>query len=85
MKLIISKNSRKFLEKIPEKHAIQITRKIDRLLEYPLDSILLAGHDSIRRAKAGEYRIIFVIESDSLNILSIGKRNDGEVYKRINR
>ncbi len=38
-----------------------------------------------QRATAGEYRIIFGIEGDTLHVFIIGKRNDDEVYRKLRR
>ncbi|MHC1790907.1 type II toxin-antitoxin system RelE family toxin [Solidesulfovibrio sp.] len=35
-----------------------------------------------RRTDVGEYRIIYRVEGDVLLVPLIGKRNDGDVYKR---
>ena len=37
------------------------------------------------RADVGEYRIIYTVENDTLNVFVIGKRNDAEVYKKLKR
>ncbi len=37
------------------------------------------------RAKAGEYRIIYHLEGDVLFVRLIGKRNDDEAYRLIER
>ncbi|KHK00541.1 hypothetical protein NY78_4009 [Desulfovibrio sp. TomC] len=38
-----------------------------------------------RRADVGEYRIVYRVEDDVLLEPLIGKRNDGDVYKRLGR
>ncbi|WP_420811409.1 type II toxin-antitoxin system RelE family toxin [Moraxella equi] len=45
----------------------------------------LSGFPRLRRAKSGEYRIIFQIVEDviEIHILRVGKRNDDEVYKNL--
>jgi hypothetical protein len=32
---------------------------------------------------AGEYRVVFDVHDGVLRIIAIGKRNDGEVYRRL--
>ena len=75
------------LQKIPEKYARQIVAKIDLLAENTLSipSRQLAGHPTLRRIKSGEYRIIYTVENEVLeiHILRIGKRNDDEDYKSL--
>ena len=52
----------------------------------PHDSKQLKGSkDNNRRAYIGEYRIIYRVENEDLLVLVIGKRNDDEVYKILNR
>ena len=50
----------------------------------PPDSEWVTGFP-YRRADIGEYRIIYRVESDTLLIPLIGKRNDDDVYKRMKR
>ncbi|WP_267463708.1 type II toxin-antitoxin system RelE family toxin [Lonepinella koalarum] len=61
--------------------------KIDLLVENPLtlQSKQLTGYPTLRRIKSGEYRIIYQINNDILEILvlRIGKRNDAEVYRQL--
>jgi len=88
LKPILSKNSVAFLAKRPPKHARQITGKIIGLCEepHPPDSKLLHGSpEGYLRADVGEYRIIYLIEGDNLEVHLIGKRNDDEVYRRFAR
>lgn len=74
-----------FLRKIPAKHARQIMGKIEQLAEdqKSIPSKQLEGFPTLRRAKSGEYRIIYRIENGvvTLFVLRVGKRNDGEVYR----
>jgi mRNA interferase RelE/StbE len=81
----LSKKARLFLGKIPQKHAQQITKKIDQLAEDPnsLPSKQLQGFPQFHRIKSGAYRIIYRIENHilMLYIVRVGKRNDDEVYQ----
>jgi mRNA interferase RelE/StbE len=85
--LFISEDAGKFLEKIPHKHAQQIVGKLDKLAQDPesVPSLQLSGFPHLRRAKSGEYRMIYRINGEflELQILRIGKRNDGEVYRNL--
>lgn len=85
LKYSLTKNALAFLRKIPAKHAKQIMGKIEKLAEDPtsVPSVQLEGYPNLKRAKSGEYRMIFRLEKGlvTLLILRIGKRNDGEVYK----
>ena len=52
----------------------------------PHDSKLLKGSkDRNRRVDIGEYRAVYRVEGDSLLVLVVGKRNDDEVYKILDR
>lgn len=73
-----------FLEKIPEKHAGQIARKINALAADPKErpAYPLKGFSEYFRVKSGEYRFIYRIEGgEFLLVLIIGKRNDDEIYR----
>jgi mRNA interferase RelE/StbE len=48
------------------------------------DAVKLQGYP-FYRVDSGEYRIIYFVEKNILNIKIIGKRNDDEVYKRLQR
>lgn len=85
--IILAKGVERFLESIPQKHAHQIVKKIDLLACDPtqVPTLQLSGFPHLKRAKSGEYRIIFQIVENviEVHILRIGKRNDDEVYKNL--
>lgn len=89
MDLILSKDAEKFISKLASKQSKQIVIKIMELRNSGIthDSIKLKGsYDAIYyRADVGEFRIIYQIEEDSLQILCVGKRNDDEIYNRFKR
>lgn len=88
LKINLSKQAVKFLEKAHSKHAKQIARKLIELQEnpFPHDSIQLKGkYSELFRTDVGEYRIIYFTEEDTIFVTIIGKRNDGEVYKMLTR
>ncbi len=86
LKVNFSRQAAKFIKKLPIKHAKQIAIKITELRNhpYPQDSIKLKGY-SYYRVSIGEYRLIYCVEVDVLEILLIGKRNDDQVYKELKR
>ena len=49
----------------------------------PTDAERLKGYDH-SRVTVGEYRIIFDVRDSVLRVVAIGKRNDDEVYRRLN-
>lgn len=81
-------NLSKQASKDHRKHAKQIAYKLLELQEnpFPNDSIQLKEHNpKLYRTSIGEYRIIYFAQEDTLFVVIIGKRNDGEVYKLLNR
>jgi len=84
--LDFSRDAAKFLKKIPSKHAKQVAKKIRELLDDPLpeDSIQMQN-SPFHRVDSGEYRIVYEFDQTTVRIPVIGKRNDGEVYKKAKR
>lgn len=84
LKLLISKDAQKFLDTLPPKQFRQIVKKVFALMEDPRphDTKELKGYPFLRN-DAGEYRIIYDLENDTLRLILVGKRNDDEVYKRL--
>ena len=87
LKINLTKDADRFLRKIPAKHGKQIAERLYALMQDPesLPSVELKGYAPYRRAKSGEYRIIFYIECGTLFVPLIGKRNDDEVYQLLKR
>ena len=84
----LGRGALKFLRGLPPKQARQIALRIHALCDNPdpHDSKQLHGTLSdYRRVDVGEYRIICYVEDDLLRIPIIGKRNDGDVYRRMRR
>lgn len=84
--LDLDKLAQRFLKKLPPKQARQLHDAIELLLEnpYPRESKLLRGFDYLR-VHCGEYRIIYRVDNQTLTVRLIGKRNDGEVYRKLKR
>lgn len=81
--VLIEKKVFDFLETLPPKQRAQIAVKILQLFNDPRpnDSIKLKGGDNNYRTDIGEYRILYSLEASTIQILRVGKRNDGEVYR----
>jgi mRNA interferase RelE/StbE len=81
-----SSNAIKFLKKLSGKPAKQIKKKMTDLQRnpYPQDSSKLVGYP-YHRVDQGEYRIIYLVNDETLEIKAVGKRNDDEVYKKLKR
>jgi mRNA interferase RelE/StbE len=79
----LSKASVRFLDTLPPKQYRQVARKIIMLMAdpRPADAERLKGYE-YSRATAGEYRIVFDVHEGVLRVITIGKRNDDEVYTR---
>ena len=78
-----------FLKGLQPKIAAQIAKKVLALNVDPLpnDSKQLIGYPGYYRVDTGEYRIIYSFnpEEDLVEIILVGKRNDDEVYKKLER
>lgn len=78
-----------YLRNMPEKHFKQVWGKILGLLSNPQPNdskkIGMIDGNEVLRADSGEYRIIYQRTIEFLKLLIIGKRNDGEVYKKFER
>jgi mRNA interferase RelE/StbE len=85
-KLDFTNDALAFLDKLDAKQFRQIIKKVFGLMKDPLpiDSESLKGN-RYKRVDAGEYRIIYLANDNVLKIVTIGKRNDSEVYKRLRR
>lgn len=86
LKINISRKVAKYLKKLPPKQAKQALKKIMALREtpFPNDSKKLVNY-SFHRVDIGEYRLIYYVKKNVLNLVLLGKRNDGEIYKKLKR
>jgi len=78
----------KFIASVGGKQAGQISLKIFDLLKNltPSDSEVLRGTaGGFRRADVGEFRIVYRVVDESLEIPLVGRRNDDEIYKQVKR
>ena len=87
LKLNPTKEALDFWNDLDAKQYRQIGRKILSLLldPYPNDSKPLIGYTEYLRVDFGEYRIIYKVEEDTIKLTLIGLRNDGDIYKKIQR
>ncbi len=79
-----AKSADDFLETLPPKQYKQVVTKVWELRHNPRphDSIKLTGLHNKYRTDIGEYRIIYTFNDSTVDIEAIGKRNDGEVYRK---
>ena len=85
--ILLEKRPAKFINDLPPKHREQIKKYIVGLKEDPRphDSETLSGYEPYRRSSCGEYRIIYRIDNNSVCIILVGKRNGGEVYRKLKK
>lgn len=76
----------RFIENLPAKQFRQVWLTVLALLTepFPQDSKQLRGYP-YHRVDFGEYRIIYRVEENTLELILIGKRNDDEVYRQLRR
>ncbi len=80
MTIIFSETSKKQLEKIPKSEQKKIVRKIEILLEAPLQGKQLKGDlHQFRSLRAWPYRIIYTLDHDVIVVHQIAHRQG--VYK----
>ena len=86
-KIRFSRQAESFLRKAPSKHAKQIIERIQDLSKDPNSgqNAELKGFAPMRRLKSGEYRVIYEMKDDAVDVIIIGKRNDDEVYQLLKR
>jgi len=85
--LELTNDARSFLENLPSKQYKQVASKIFELLRnpYPQDAKHLKGYQGYKRITSGEFRIVYTIADETIRIALIGKRNDDEIYKILQR
>lgn len=78
-----------FLKGLQPKIAAQIAKKVLALNVDPLppDTKALSGYSGYYRVDSGEYRIVYRFDADAdlVEVILVGKRNDDEVYKQLQR
>ena len=86
LKIKLLKRATDFLDILPAKQFKQIVSKVIGLASnpHPHDSKKLNGYDFLR-TDIGEYRIIYTVNNDCVEIILIGNRNDGAVYQLLKR
>jgi mRNA interferase RelE/StbE len=78
-----------FLKGLQPKISAQIAKKVLALNIDPLpaNSKQLKGYPGYYRVDSGEYRIVyrFYVDGDLVEVILVGKRNDDDVYKKLER
>jgi mRNA interferase RelE/StbE len=83
--LRITKSARKDLVDLQPKFFKQVMTKILLLAENPKpqDCKQLKGLLNSYRVDQGEYRILYTLNEDKVEVFRVGKRNDDEVYENL--
>lgn len=84
--LVLDNTARKTFDSLPDKHFRQVITAVFSLLKEPLpqDARPLTGVPCYR-ITVGEYRVVYDFDDERVRVLAFGKRNDGEVYRRLGR
>lgn len=84
--LAIDRTALKELADLPAKQYRQVVSAIFDLLKEPQPhfSKALSGSSYLRLA-VGEYRVIYRFDAVSVTVVAFGKRNDGEIYRVLDR
>jgi mRNA interferase RelE/StbE len=88
LKINVNKAVTRFVDRLPPKHRRQVKRKMLELAAHPTppDAKPLKGEAAaFWRADTSEYRIIYDVQGETLQIVLVGNRNDAEVYRRLRR
>jgi mRNA interferase RelE/StbE len=82
----LHKQAAKFIGTLPPKQQRQIATALISLQQdpRPQDSKKLQGCDYYR-VDCGEYRIIYNYDETTVSVYVIGKRNDEDVYRKLER
>lgn len=83
--VLLSKSAGKFLSKVPLKVLDTIQEKIESLADnpHPYYSQPLVGFKGLYKIRVGEYRIIYTVKNDQLEVLIIDIEHRNKVYKKL--
>ena len=85
-KIDLSEQSIKFITNLSPKQRQQISKALISLQTNPKpqDSTKLHGYDYYR-IDCGEYRVVYTSTDTLIYVFLIGKRNDDDVYRKLQR
>jgi mRNA interferase RelE/StbE len=74
----LAKPAQKQIKKLEKKHQKAVLKALDRLAKDPRPpkSEKLGGHRSFRRVRAGDFRVIYAIEDQTVIVLRVRNRKD---------
>ena len=84
----MSRQAGRFIKTLRPKQYKQVVGTVLAMLNNPEpnDSRLLKGsRDDNRRVDVGEYRVVSRVEDENLLVLVVGKRNDSDDYRLLDR
>lgn len=83
--LRLTKAAEKELYDLQLKQFKQVVKKIFSLQSnsQPQDCKKLQGYETVYRVDRGEYRILYTIENNEVEVFRVSKRNDDEVYQNL--
>lgn len=85
LRIDLHNRARMFIDSRDLKHQKQIVSKVFALADGPSPNDSEKLIDSTKgesRATVGEYRIVYWTDDSALHVTAIGKRSDGQVYRR---
>jgi mRNA interferase RelE/StbE len=84
-KILVSKEARKVLQKLPKNLLVRIGKAIDGLAGNPRPEGCkkLEGYDNLYRIRVGDWRISYAIEDDQLIVLVIEVAPRGGAYRKL--
>ena len=82
LKLDLTNDAASFITNLEAKQARQVWNKIIALMKDPRPNDSISMGENFYRTHIGEHRIIYSFDKQCLYIAVIGKRNDGEVYRK---
>ena len=85
--LNFTKKALESLQDLQAKQFKQVAVNILQLTQNPMphDSKDLKGYTGLFRKDSGEYRIVYRYDETTIYIMLVGKRNDDEIYKQLER
>lgn len=82
LKLELTGDAEKFLTGLEAKQSRQLWNKIVSLMKDPRPNDSIDIKEGYFRTDIGEHRIVYRFDAQCLYVAVVGKRNDGEVYRK---
>ena len=84
-KVILKPSVEKDLRSLPREVVKRVFRRIEMLKDYPLprQSLKLSGAEQLYRIRVGEYRIVFGVDKEHLQVTIHHVRHRRDVYRQL--